>query len=97
MASSGSACASKNLKLSHILDAIGIDVAVGQGSILFTLSKFNTEEEINYVLEEFPNIVKRLRDMSPLYSYFLKTGSRKAAGPGTDFDDHNDDHCNIEE
>ncbi|BAG13751.1 cysteine desulfurase family protein [Candidatus Endomicrobiellum trichonymphae] len=88
MASSGSACASKNLKLSHILDAIGIDVAVGQGSILFTLSKFNTEEEINYVLEEFPNIVKRLRDISPLYSYFLKTGSRKAAGPGTDFDDH---------
>ncbi len=88
MAASGSACASKNLKLSHILDAIGIDVAVGQGSILFTLSKFNTEEEINYVLEEFPNIVKKLRDMSPLYSHFLKTGSRKAAGPGTDFDEH---------
>ncbi|OEG70134.1 hypothetical protein ATZ36_05960 [Candidatus Endomicrobiellum trichonymphae] len=96
MASSGSACASKNLKLSHILNAIGIDVAVGQGSILFTLSKFNTEEEINYVLEEFPNIVERLRDMSPLYSYFLKTGSRKVAGPGTDFDDHHDDHCSIE-
>jgi cysteine desulfurase len=43
-------------------------------------------------LEEFPNIVKKLRNMSPLYSYFLKTGSRKAAGPGTDFDDH----CGIE-
>jgi cysteine desulfurase len=95
MASSGSACANKNLKLSHILDAIGVDVAVGQGSILFTLSKFNTEEEINYVLEKFPNIVKKLRDMSPLYSYFLKTGSRKAAGPGADFDDHHDDHCSI--
>jgi cysteine desulfurase len=88
MAASGSACASKNLKLSHILDAIGIDVAIGQGSILFTLSKFNTEEEINYVLEEFPNIVKKLRDMSPLYSYFLKTGDRKAAGTDADFDEH---------
>jgi cysteine desulfurase len=92
MASSGSACASRNLKLSHILNAIGVDVAVGQGSILFTMSKFNTEEEINYVLEEFPNIVKRLRDMSPLYSYFLKTGSRKVSGPVFDFDDH----CSIE-
>jgi cysteine desulfurase len=96
MAASGSACANKNLKLSHVLDAIGIDVAIGQGSILFTLSKFNTEEEVNYVLEEFPNIVKKLRDMSPLYSYFLKTGSRKAAGPGTDFDDYHDYHCGIE-
>ncbi len=96
MASSGSACASKNLRLSHILNAIGIDVAVGQGSILFTISKFNTEEEINYVLEEFPNIVKRLRDMSPLYSYFLKTGSRKVSGLESYFDDHHDGHCSIE-
>lgn len=92
MAASGSACANKNLKLSHVLNAMDVDVAVGQGSILFTLSKFNTEEEIDYVVEEFPNIVKRLRDMSPLYSYFLRTGSRKSAGPGADFDDH----CDIE-
>lgn len=96
MAASGSACANKNLKLSHVLDAMKVDVAVGQGSILFTLSKYNTEEEINYVLEEFPAIVKRLRDMSPLYSYFMQTGKRKAAGPGTDFDDHDHDHCGIE-
>ncbi len=96
MAASGSACANKNLKISHVLNAINVDVAVGQGSILFTLSKYNTEEEINYVLEEFPGIVQRLRDMSPLYSYFIKTGERKAAGPGTDFDDHDHDHCNIE-
>ncbi|MCA6080083.1 MAG: cysteine desulfurase [Endomicrobium sp.] len=92
MAASGSACANKNLKLSHVLNAMGVDVAVGQGSILFTLSKFNTEEEIDYVVEVFPNIVKRLRDMSSLYSYFLRTGSRKSAGPGADFDDH----CDIE-
>ena len=95
MAASGSACANKNLKISHVLSAMNVDVAIGQGSILFTLSKYNTEEEINYVLEVFPDIVKRLREMSPLYSHFVKTGERMKAGPGTDYDDH--DHCHIEE
>jgi cysteine desulfurase len=95
MAASGSACANKNLKISHVLEAMHVDVAVGQGSIAFTLSKFNTQEDIDYVLEEFPVIVKRLRDMSPLYSYFVRTGERKPAGPGTDYDNH--DHCDIEE
>ncbi|MDR3112589.1 MAG: cysteine desulfurase [Elusimicrobiota bacterium] len=94
MAASGSACANKNLKISTVLSAINTDVALGQGSILFTLSKFNTQEEMDFVLEEFPKIILRLRDMSPLYSHFLKTGQRKAAGPGTDFDDH--DYCEIE-
>jgi cysteine desulfurase len=94
MAASGSACANKNLKLSHVLSAINVDVAVGQGSIVFTLSKYNTQEDIDYVLEEFPKIVSKLRDMSPLYSYFLQTGKRKKAGPGTDFD-YVHDHCNI--
>ncbi|GHT37041.1 cysteine desulfurase IscS [Endomicrobiia bacterium] len=97
MAASGSACANKNLKISHVLEAMHVDVAVGQGSILFTLSKFNTEEDIDYVLEEFPRIVKRLRDMSPLYSYFIKTGERKPAGPGTDYDGHDHCYCAIEE
>jgi len=95
MAASGSACANKNLKLSHVLEAAGVDAAVGQGSILFTLSKFNTEDEINCVLEEFPNIVGRLRNMSPLYSYFIQTGKRKTAGPGTDFDACG--HCDIKQ
>jgi len=93
MAASGSACANKNLKLSHVLEATGVDAAIGQGSILFTLSKFNTGDEINFVLEEFPDIVGRLRNMSPLYSYFMQTGRRKTAGPGTDFDVCN--RCNM--
>ena len=88
MVASGSACANKNLKLSHVLVAMNVDVAIGQGSLLFTLSKFNTEEEIDYVLEEFPKIVKRLRDMSPLYSYFLQTGKRKVVGSGDYEHDH---------
>lgn len=83
--SSGSACANKALKMSHVLAATGIDAAIGQGSILMSLSKYNTDEDIEYVLAEFPPIVKKLRDMSPLYSYFQKTGKRQAAGPGTDY------------
>ncbi len=85
---SGSACTSKALKLSHVLEAIGIDPAVGQGSVTFTLSKYNTEEDIEYVLEKLPGIIERLRNFSPLYSYFLKTGQRMQAGPGTDYDEH---------
>jgi len=88
MVASGSACASKDLKLSHVLKAINVDVAIGQGSILFTLSKFNTEEEIKYVLEEFPGIVRRLRYISPLYSHFVQTGKRKVARSVTKFGKH---------
>jgi len=77
MVASGSACASKNLKRSHVLAAMGIDATIAQGSVIFTLSKFNTEDDINYVLEELPKIVKKLREISPLYSYFKKTGKRK--------------------
>jgi cysteine desulfurase len=77
IAASGSACANRNLKISHVLDAINVNVAIAQGSILFSLSKFNTEKEINYVLEEFPNIIERLRNISPLYSHFMQTGKRR--------------------
>lgn len=78
---SGSACTSRALKMSHILSAIELDAALAQGSLLMTLSKYNTDEDIDYILEELPKVVKKLRDMSPLYAYFLKTGKRKEAGP----------------
>lgn len=91
MASSGSACANKSLKISHVLTALNVDVAVGQGSIVFTLSKYNTEEEIDYVIAEFPEIVKKLRLMSPLYDHFKTTGERMKAGPGTDYE-HKHNH-----
>jgi cysteine desulfurase len=77
MAASGSVCASKNLRRSHVLAAMGVDAVVAQGSVIFTLSKFNTESDVNYVLEELPKIVEKLRNISPLYSYFKKTGKRK--------------------
>ena len=85
-ASSGSACANKALKMSHVLTAIGMDVAVGQGSISLTLSKYNTEADVDYFLEQLPPIVAKLRSMSPIYAYFQKTGQRQAAGPGTDYE-----------
>jgi cysteine desulfurase len=81
MAASGSACASKNLRRSHVLAAMGVDAVVAQGSVIFTLSKFNTESDVNYILEELPKIVKKLRKISPLYSYFKKTGKRKLIEP----------------
>lgn len=71
-ASTGSACTSKALKASHVLTAMGIDPALSQGSILFTLGIYNTEDDIDYLMEKLPPIVKRLRDMSPLYEDKLK-------------------------
>jgi cysteine desulfurase len=94
--SSGSACASKALKMSHVLSAIKVDPAVGQGSILITLSKYNTDDDVDYLLAEFPPIVEKLRNMSPLYSHFIKTGERRAAGPGTDYE-HEHEHNHEEQ
>ncbi len=64
--SSGSACTSKTLEPSHVLLAIGLAHEEAHGSLLFTLGKQNTEEDVNYVLEALPSIVKRLREISPL-------------------------------
>jgi len=64
--SSGSACTSKTLEPSHILLAIGLKHEEAHGSLLFTLGKQNTEEDVEYVAGALPDIVKRLRAMSPL-------------------------------
>ncbi len=66
-ASSGSACTSQALKASHVLEAMGIDPGLAQGSLLLTLGMGNTIEDVNYLLEVLPPIVKRLREISPLY------------------------------
>lgn len=71
-ASSGSACTSRVLKASHVLTAMGILPKIAQGSLLFSFGLDNTEEDVDYVLEVLPPIVDRLRQMSPLYSKFLK-------------------------
>jgi cysteine desulfurase len=65
-ASSGSACTAKTLEPSHVLLATGLKHEEAHGSVLFTLGRQNTEEEVDYVLQIMPDIVKRLRAMSPL-------------------------------
>jgi cysteine desulfurase len=66
-ASSGSTCTSRALKASHVLMAIGLEAALAQGSLVFTLGESNTIEDVDYVTEVLPPIVERLRQMSPLY------------------------------
>ncbi len=70
--SSGSACTSRALKGSHVLAACGIPAERAQGSILFSFGLQNTMEDVDYVLEVFPPIVERLRQMSPLYARHIK-------------------------
>lgn len=65
-ASSGSACTAKTLEPSHVLLATGLKHEEAHGSLLFTLGKQNAEEDVDYVIEIMPGIVKRLRAMSPL-------------------------------
>jgi len=71
--SSGSACTSRALKASHVLIAMGIPHELAQGSLLFSFGIDNTPEDTGYVLEVMPDIVDRLRQMSPLYAKFIKT------------------------
>jgi len=70
---SGSACTSRSLLASHVLLAMGLSHEIAQGSLLFGLGLDNKEEDIDYVLTELPPIVERLRQMSPLYSKYLKS------------------------
>jgi len=63
----GSACASKALKTSPVLVAIGVPPDLAQGSIVFTLNNSNKVEEIEYVLERLPIAVERLRSLSPIW------------------------------
>ncbi len=64
-ASSGSACTSGSLAPSHVLRAMGVPFTAAHGSIRFSLSRYNSEDEIDYVLEQMPPIIKRLREISP--------------------------------
>lgn len=65
--STGSACSSSSLEPSHVLLAIGLSHELAHGSLRFTLGRDTTESDIDYVLEVLPRIVKKLREMSPLY------------------------------
>lgn len=64
-ASSGSACTSGSLEPSHVLRAMGVPFTAAHGSIRFSLSRYNSEEQVDYTIEKIPPIIKRLRELSP--------------------------------
>ena len=75
-ASSGSACTSGSLQPSHVLRAMGVPFTMAHGSIRFSLSIYNTEAEIDFVIEKMPPIIERLRGMSP----YRQAGEQACAG-----------------
>ena len=64
-ASSGSACTSGSLEPSHVLRAMGVPFNYAHGSIRFSLSRYNTEEEIDFVVSRMPDVIETLRKLSP--------------------------------
>lgn len=67
-ASTGSACSTGSLDPSHVLTAIGLSHEVAHGSLRLTLGRFNTEEDVDTILEKLPQVVDRLRAMSPVWN-----------------------------
>ena len=65
--SSGSACTSASLEPSYVLRALGVDVELTHTSIRFGLGRFNTDEDVDYVIRRVVETVNRLREMSPLW------------------------------
>ncbi|UCD51404.1 MAG: aminotransferase class V-fold PLP-dependent enzyme, partial [Phycisphaerales bacterium] len=74
-ASSGSACTSGSLEPSHVLRAMGVPFTAAHGSIRYSLSRYNTEEEVDFAIEKMPQIIERLRQLSPFVG---KTGAQAA-------------------
>jgi cysteine desulfurase len=70
--STGSACTSGSLEPSHVLTALGVCAATAQGAVRFSLGRANTEEDVDYIIDELPPIITRLRAMSPLYADRVK-------------------------
>jgi cysteine desulfurase len=64
-ASSGSACTSGSLEPSHVIRAMGVPFTAAHGSIRFSFSRYNTDEDVDHVLKHMPPIVERLRRLSP--------------------------------
>ncbi len=71
-ASSGSACTSGSLEPSHVLRAMGVPFTAAHGSIRFSLSRYNMEDEIDKILEVLPSIIERLRELSPFWKKAMR-------------------------
>lgn len=77
-ASSGSACTSGSLEPSHVLRAMGVPFTAAHGSVRFSLSRYSTEAEIDYIAEKVPPVIKKLKDISP-YVKEIEELEQKAA------------------
>lgn len=75
-ASSGSACTSGSLEPSHVLLAIGLPHEIAHGSLRISIGKYNTKEEVDYLVENLVEIIGRLREMSPLWEEFIEGGNK---------------------
>ena len=71
-ASSGSACTSGSLDPSHVLLAIGLPHEIAHGSLRISIGKYNTKEEVDYLIDSLVEIVNKLREMSPLWEEFIE-------------------------
>lgn len=76
-ASSGSACTSGSLDPSHVLLSIGLPHEIAHGSLRISIGKYNTKEEVDYLLDSLVEIVNRLREMSPLWEEFIESEGKK--------------------
>ncbi len=72
-ASSGSACTSGSLDPSHVLLSLGLPHEIAHGSLRLSLCEYNTMEEVDYILQQVPQVVKTLRQMSPVWQHMLET------------------------
>ena len=74
-ASSGSACTSGSLDPSHVLLALGMPHEIAHGSLRLSLCEYNTMEEVDYILEKVPEVVKVLRQMSPVWQHMMENAA----------------------
>ena len=82
-ASSGSACTSGSLEPSHVLRAMGVPFTAAHGSIRFSLSVYNTDEDVDYILEKLPPVIEKLRKLSPFWKNGRPLESSLLTGTGS--------------
>ncbi len=87
-ASSGSACTSGSLQPSHVLRAMGVPFTAAHGSIRFSLSVYNTDADIDHVIETLPPVIERLRDISPFWKDYLEGKPLSSFMTGGDIEHH---------
>jgi len=95
-AASGSSCSAKTLKASHVLLAMGLPHTKAQSSLVLTMGKDSTDDDVTHFLDKLPAIAERLRQISPLYAKFQKGEDPYAMKPGDECEDEHHDHAEQE-